>query len=198
MNSATILPLFSTPLYKNHYEFTAVDLSGIEWVDNHKNQISKDQWVLRRPEFAELNRICFEASCEYIYGVLAVDDKYELTVTSSWLNRNLPGQSHHRHWHPNNLASGVIYLDVDPDAGGQLVWLNDRKPRVNLDRKEQTLWCANQWAESPNTGDCYMFPSETDHWVEANTGDKPRISLAWNVFVIGQFNAEINYADSAK
>jgi len=86
----------------------------------------------------------------------------------------------------------VIYLDTDPRAGGGITWLNDRKPRVNLDRKQSTLWNTNHWVEQPTTGDCFVFPSEVDHWVEKNTGLKPRISLAWNVFVKGQLNSEIN------
>lgn len=192
MNQFTVLPLFSTPIYKNHLEFAIPDLSTIEWIPNQKNEISKDQWILRRPEFGEINKLCYEVSCEYIYGILGVkEEAHELMVTSSWLNRSLPGQSHHRHWHPNNLASGVMYLDADPDAGGEIVWLNDKKPRVNLERKEVSLWNAEHWVERPSTGDCFMFPSETDHWVEKNTGTKPRISLAWNVFVRGQFNADI-------
>lgn len=191
MNQPTITPLFSTPIYRNHYDFTVPDLSGIEWVDNQKNEISKDQFILRRPEFAELSKLCFDATCEYVYGVHAIKEDYELTVTSSWLNRNLPGQSHHRHWHPNNFVSGVLYLDSEPDSGGQIVWLNDKKPRVNLERRETTMWNADQWAETPVTGDCFLFPSDTDHWVEKNTGNKPRISLAWNVFVLGQYNADI-------
>lgn len=189
---AEIIPLFSQPLYKNHFEFKQPDLSNIEWVTNKDNEISRAQNILDLPEFAELSEVAYMASAEYIYGVMAVVEHLELVVTSSWLNRSMPGMSHPRHWHPNNLASGVIYLDTDPRAGGAITWLNDRKPRVNLDRKQSTLWNTNHWVEQPVTGDCFVFPSEVDHWVEKNTGLKPRISLAWNVFVKGQLNSEIN------
>lgn len=180
------------PLYKTHVDLTMPDLSSITWRANQKNDISEDQWVLDRAEFRDLWTVAMDASCEYVYGVLAVEEQLPLTITSSWLNRSQPGASHHRHWHPNNLASGVMYLHSPEDSGGAIVWLSDAKPRVNLPRRESTLWNTKQWMETPVTGDILIFPSEVDHWVEPYTGQEPRISLAWNVAVEGQYSADIN------
>lgn len=78
-----------------------------------------------------------------------------------WSTR-LPKEGFHvAHNHPQGWMSGIIYIDVPSSEGGLLEFENSFL--------------------IPQTGDVVLFPSETIHGVTKYEGDKPRLTVAFDL-----------------
>jgi uncharacterized protein (TIGR02466 family) len=128
---------------------------------------------------------------EYVRDVLHVDSKHEFYLTQSWLNVNPPNSTHHRHNHSNSLISGVYYIDTSPEDNIMFISQNTQhitnNPTIQINVSEYTLANSNSWQLPVKNNDIIFFPSTTLHEVAENTGDKNRISIAFNCFVKGNF-----------
>ncbi len=86
------------------------------------------------------------------------------------------------HTHPGATWSGVYYVDhgeSHPDTDGTAIQLSDPNPaRTNLFFPE--LLCQNIHFR-PSPGLMILFPSYIPHAVPPHRGDRPRISIAFNV-----------------
>lgn len=103
-------------------------------------------------------------------------------ILSAWANVNRRGDSNNMHTHPGATWSGVYYVDdgeSDPDAEGTAIHLSDPCPaRTNIFFPE--LSGVNVMFR-PQPGLMILFPSYVPHAVPPHRGDRPRISIAFNV-----------------
>ncbi len=101
---------------------------------------------------------------------------------SAWANVNRPGDFNNMHTHPGATWSGVYYVDhgeSDAQAEGTALHLSDPSPlRGNLFFPE--LLSAD-FQVKPVPGLMVLFPSYMPHAVPPHRGDRPRISIAFNV-----------------
>lgn len=81
--------------------------------------------------------------------------------TGLWSTRLPKGGYHVKHNHPKGWMSGVCYIDVPSSAGGLLEF-------------ESSFLI-------PRTGDVVVFPSDTVHGVTEYQGDKPRLTVAFDL-----------------
>jgi uncharacterized protein (TIGR02466 family) len=99
-------------------------------------------------------------------------------ILSAWANVNRPGDFNAMHTHPGATWSGVYYVD-DGGSGTAALELSDPSPtRTNLFFPE--LSCSNLLFK-PEPGLMILFPSYLPHAVGPHRGDRPRISIAFNV-----------------
>jgi uncharacterized protein (TIGR02466 family) len=101
---------------------------------------------------------------------------------SAWANVNQRGDFNTVHTHPGSTWSGVYYVDhggAGPEAEGAALHLSDPcPPRTNLFFPEFLTSDFRVW---PVPGLMVLFPSYVPHSVAAHQGERPRISIAFNV-----------------
>lgn len=181
-------PLFSKPLYKGDIDVSGIDLSKIEWQENNSNWLSTDLKVLNDFEFRKITAQVIVLLNEYFYGVMEVDPAIELYITESWLNKTETGQMHHRHWHPNSVLSGIVYLQTEGDSG-RTRFVDSRYDTLELAMKNANIYNSKSWTIAPEVGKVLIFPSSVEHMVDKYEGTTPRITLAFNTFVKGPVNS---------
>lgn len=101
---------------------------------------------------------------------------------SAWANVNRPGDGNEVHTHPGATWSGVYYVDPgtsDPAAEGASISLSDPSP-LRTQVFFPTLSSASVRFR-PVPGLMILFPSYLPHSVPPHRGDRPRISIAFNV-----------------
>jgi uncharacterized protein (TIGR02466 family) len=105
-------------------------------------------------------------------------------ILSAWANINRRGDFNNMHTHPGATWSGVYYVDDgesdgNANAEGTAIHLCDPCPaRTNIFFPE--LSCPDVLFR-PEPGLMILFPSYVPHAVPPHRGDRPRISIAFNV-----------------
>lgn len=103
-------------------------------------------------------------------------------ILSAWANVNRLGDFNTTHTHPGATWSGVYYVDSgmsDPSKDGTAIQLTDPcPPRTNIFFPEVT---SREVKFRPVPGLMILFPSYIPHAVPPHRGDRPRISIAFNV-----------------
>lgn len=189
MSEKMLWPLFSKPVFKTHIDVSSVNLDNIKWARNYQNWISESQNVLDDPALTDLANQISENIAEYFYGIMSASQNVKMYVTESWFNKTESGQSHHRHWHPNSILSGVVYLDSDGDSG-KIKFITSQYDTIEYNMIDSNLYNSRSWSVLPEPGTMLLFPSNVEHLVEEYLGNRPRLSLSFNTFVGGDINVD--------
>ncbi len=184
-----IWPLFAKPIFKRAVDISGVDLSSVKWAKNYNNWISESQNILAEPEFKNLAESVYDGLCEYFYGVMQAKDSVEIYFTESWFNKTEKGQMHHRHWHPNSIVSGIVYLEADGTSGGTK-FITSQYDTIEYGINNANIYNSRSWTVDPEVGSMVLFPSNVEHMVVEYQGEKPRITLSFNSFVRGHVNTD--------
>ena len=179
--------LFAKPVLRSVINVSNTDISSLSWVINNENQTSKERYVLKSPEFEHIYDQVYERVCEYFYGLMQAKSDIEIYITESWVNKTEKGQSHHKHWHPNSVLSGVVYLDCD-EGSGAIKFKTSHYDMIEYAVDQSNIYNSRSMAILPRPGDVIIFPSSVEHEVEIYVGDKPRYSLSFNTFIKGNIN----------
>ena len=113
-------------------------------------------------------------------------------ITGCWANVNAPGAAHGLHSHPNNFLSGVYYVRVP--SGGDTINFHDPRSQTGILRPpvvELTADNTDQVVVRVSEGTVLLFPAWLPHSVDANRGDRDRISVSFNVMLSG-YAAELS------
>lgn len=196
-----IFPLFSTPLYvRNLGGFAKPDLRFLEYSNRTPSGesfgflSSVDKHVLDRPELAGLRQLVAAEVEFYAHSLFAVSRSAEFYLTNSWVNIYGRGDQAGAHMHHNSLLSGVLYLQAS-EAGGEIVFHRPAMSQIPFpsaidpDVDAHNIYNCRSWGYQPKTNDICIFPSVLSHSVQPNQSDEPRWSLAFNVYVRGEFGA---------
>jgi uncharacterized protein (TIGR02466 family) len=186
MINEQLIPLFSRPVFKTGIDIS-LDLSNVNWIENYTNSISTSQQILDTPEFSQVKEAIMEKLNVYFYNVISASKDCEIYITESWVNKTDKGQSHHRHWHPNSVLSGILSLATD-NKGGATVFITSAFDTIEYDIIESNLYNSKRWGINLVPGEMLIFPSAVEHLVEEYQGDTPRITLSFNTFLRGTIN----------
>ena len=180
--------IFPTPIYQTQLlrDFTKSENTFIKKiqsnVENNKgNIISKDKYVLDKPQFKKLKKELLTHLKEY-YRVVCCFQDVEPYLTQSWLNFTTENQYHHEHEHPNSIVSGVLYLSADIN-NDKIKFYRKAYKRIRPEITEWNWFNAESWWFGVESKDLIIFPSELTHNVEVKKGNNLRISLAFNSFI---------------
>jgi uncharacterized protein (TIGR02466 family) len=185
-----VYPLFSRPIMKQSINIDGLNFDNIKWGRNYNNSISQSQDVLEDVNFIHLKEECYKGLNEYFYNMMSVSNDVEIYITESWFNKTEKNETHHRHWHPNSLISGIVYLAGELEAGGDTTFITSQYNTLEFDVKEANLYNSKSWSLPPLNGEMLLFPSQVEHLVDTYTGETPRISLSFNTFVKGDINKQ--------
>ncbi len=103
-----------------------------------------------------------------------------VAVDLSWASLYHAGDYCMPHSHPRTLASVLYALDPgDPDdPSGQFCFAD---PRMKICCGEQAGYMSTPCAPNLEPGMMMMFPGQTVHFVTVYRGQRPRITLSWNL-----------------
>lgn len=184
-----VIPLFCRPVYKTQIDISGIDLSDIKWGKNYFNWISEDQTVLNDPKYQILAERVYQELCEFFYGVMQAREHISIAFTESWFNKTERGQRHHRHWHPNSIYSGIVYLAGD-ETEGRTRFISSQYETVEYNTANSNIYNSKSWSIDPVVGNMLIFPSNVEHLVEDYNSDTPRITLSFNTFLQGVINQD--------
>lgn len=105
-------------------------------------------------------------------------------ITALWANVAMPHAGHRMHSHPNNFLSGVYY--VKTHEGADTINFHDPRSQTGILRPpvtELTAENTDQVVVKIKDGTLLVFPAWLPHSVDANTSDKARISISFNIML---------------
>lgn len=190
--TATIVPLFSTPLFvcpyekdtSNLYNYLASQPLNEGTLDYGKHSL--DTYILDHEECSDLKEFIINAFEDFATYVMRYDHK-GIELSQSWISVKEPGTFHQPHQHPNSIISGVFYFN-DQTPQTPAIQFEKELRTFNSNRLETAILEDYQdhpysqtnvkYKPKPNT--LLVFPSYLTHGVLPNTDSNPRFSLAVN------------------
>jgi uncharacterized protein (TIGR02466 family) len=157
-----------------------------------KGFITENVTLLDDPKCLEIRNKVLNAFDDYAYNLLKIKPETEFYITTSWAVKFLPGGSAHEHSHCNSLFSGTLYLKAAKETG-QITfhkhqkYLNFSSPTISLEFTEQNIFNSSTWSITPTENQIIIFPSNVMHSVDINNSKDDRVSVAFNMFVRGNF-----------
>lgn len=109
-----------------------------------------------------------------------VNSNFEVPIVSSWANKTPPNASIPRHFHTMSLYSGVFYPYEQKESTPLILYTPLVPSPLNAAENVMTLKAA--------PGTLYVFPSSYFHEVRVNESDEDRYSVAFNVFMSGDYS----------
>lgn len=125
-----------------------------------------------------------EDALRRVTGILADAESFDCTmIIFAWANVLYTGAYNIRHNHPNNVLSGVYYVDAgdsDPadDLSGMFEFIDPRQ-FVEMVATPGAPF-GRSFPVTPEAGTILVFPSWLYHHVHPYRGTRPRISIAFN------------------
>jgi len=157
-------------------------IGDIAWI-SHDNMHEME-------EFQDLHDLLLRESVQiFKYYSIVCDSVY---LTSMWANVGYkPEYCHQNHIHPNSMFSGVLHVDIPPNANG--TQFGDPRPAARVfDPDVGKMAAHNSGLVQPQTesGMLYMFPSYLPHGVQPSYksfGKKnQRITVSFNSMMTGK------------
>jgi len=203
------IDIMPSAVYKEKFSLslTAKQRVILNYLPTKENGFGDDFHILDREEFKSLKDETYTHIKKYEKDVCGFKEDLTLKITESWYREcvpyvegvRVPNNAHGKHYHPNSLLSGCIYLHV-PDqpsdnknhGGITLVHLEARGVFKNFD------FCYNGFDTRYNvkktfipveSGDIILFPSYIDHFVDHNLSKtESRKIISFNTFIEGDMN----------
>ena len=188
--------LFGVPIYTSDVD--PISSKSVDYIVNLPFQrmengfITEDVTLLDDPNCLEIRNKILNAFDDYAYNLLKIKPETEFYLTTSWAVKFLPGGSAHEHSHCNSLFSGTLYLKAAKETG-QITfhkhqkYLNFSSPTISLEFTEQNIFNSSTWSITPTENQIIIFPSNVMHSVDINNSKDDRVSVAFNMFVRGNF-----------
>jgi uncharacterized protein (TIGR02466 family) len=195
-----ISSIFPTPVYCNELSrsFSTKELSFINDIKdknvfkNTGNYTSDNCFILEEPVFKDIKKELNLFIKDYFDSVIQTSDKIIPYITQSWLNFTSVKEFHHKHFHPNSLVSGVLYIDVGKEDCIQFFKEDRHQSQIALTTREYNLFNSSCWYIPVKNKDVILFPSSTEHAVDIKKENNVRISLAFNVFIKGEIGSKLH------
>jgi len=200
MEEYAVRDLFPTPVYMTQmprsltteeYEFVIQKSESVfenEYAGTLFNYQSTDNFILENDELKDIKSFIQSHVNNYKDEIMSVTDNVDFYITQSWINYTNENQSHHQHYHPNSILSGVLYLATDEDDSITFV-KETRYNTINFSKPKTTnsYNCELSTLKVGN-GLLVLFPSHLLHRVYRKNGKNTRISLAFNTFFKGEIS----------
>ena len=187
-----VQPLFAEPFFRTNISDAISDeqidyLKNLKMRKNKSNLISDNLYILEEPELKSIKDAVQEALDVYAGEVMGITQK--LFVTQSWTLVNNPNVGMHGHSHSNSLISGSLYYCELPQPVASMFF--DRhntyqQLQLNPEQEKQNIFNTPLNVVTPETGEVILFSSGIQHFVEPNTSNQPRYSIAFNSFIKGK------------
>jgi uncharacterized protein (TIGR02466 family) len=103
----------------------------------------------------------------------------EVSISNFWCNVNKNKDFNLPHSHPQTIFSGVYYVKV-PENSGDLIFERPDNQQYFFVPKKYSEYTFQKYILVPQEGVAVFFPAYLDHYVQPNTTNEERISVAFN------------------
>jgi uncharacterized protein (TIGR02466 family) len=194
-----VFGLFPTPMLKLKYDkpFTQDELNFMYNAESETtkppfaihlgNVGTESKRILENPEMANIKAYlekCLDQWCKQVM-IPIVPEAVKLKITQSWLNYTKPGEHHGRHYHPNSIVSGVLYINAD-ERYDMISFVKSGYDPFFIKSGEFNQFNTTEVNINIGKQDIVLFPSIMHHHVPKTTTNYTRVSLAFNTFYEGQ------------
>ena len=198
-----IQELFPTPIIITHIDkalnqktLAFIKSKEIKYVRNRGgNSISSDLYTLESDELNDIKKVLTDSVNEYFKKIVNPGKDMKLNITTSWINVNKNGESHHKHKHPNSIVSAILYIDTcEGDTISFIKEHQDLFGNFKYTGTHATMWYSAECFGSVVVNTLIMFPSTLPHQVNPrpNTCTGTRISLAFNTWFKGEMDLGVD------
>lgn len=183
--------LFPVPLgiFNLDRAFTQDEISffdSLELRNNEGNFTSVKRNLLDEKSLEDLFEWVNGCVQKYFEKTYSPQQETKLRITQSWSNVTNKNQWHHKHYHPNSLISGVLYINGSKEED-KIVFFREKKKLLKTPSDSYNEFNSDTWWMPSGTGTMYLFPSDLEHCVESVDTDRKRVSLAFNTFPVGKW-----------
>jgi uncharacterized protein (TIGR02466 family) len=206
-NKINIVPLFASPLMQIQLDLDTDKLTELafQMQDNDKkgipDGINKGGWQSNNiieenhEEFKKLKKEITQ-HLQLYHSTVFQGMKFKGNVTQSinnmWVIINEKHQYVDWHIHHNATLSGVFYIKHDGVENGDILFKHPEYPQMSALHWKKEL--VEVWDTisgeilniTPSSNMLLIFPSWTEHKVELNLKDDPRISLSFNSILLSE------------
>ena len=194
-----IFGIFPTPILKLRFDrsFTQTELDFLlkseedvtkpPFAIHLGNSTTESKRLLENPELADIKDYlekCLDQWCKQVMMPIS-PEAFKLKITQSWINYTKPGEHHDRHYHPNSIVSGVLYVSADKEHDMITFSKNSNEP-FYIQPGQFNHFNSGEVNITVDKYDIILFPSTVGHHVPPTTTNNTRISLAFNTFFQGQ------------
>jgi len=152
---------------------------------NAGNRRTNDNYVLEHKALKNLKKDLNQKIINYFNEVICCTNTTIPYITQSWINYTKENQFHHRHSHPNSLASGIFYISADKKVDSVTFYKGYLDSRIKLDVTKYNIFSSSSCTFPVETGNILLFRSSLEHGVNKKKGNNIRISLSFNIFIKG-------------
>lgn len=190
-----IQPLFAEPYFRADLGHAISDeqvkfIKSLKMVKNRDNLISENLYIFEEPELQSIKVAVQEALDLFANEVMGI--KQKLYVTQSWALTNNPNVSMHGHSHSNSLISGSLYYCDMPSPAANMIFDRHKtyqQLEINPERDKQNIYNTPLNVLTPKKNILFLFSSGIQHFVETNTSNQLRHSIAFNTFIKGKLGS---------
>jgi len=197
-NDFGIIGIFPIPVYITERE-SKLDSTEKEEIEdivkgemrkNPENSYSQNSHIFNT-KLKKIKEFCEKHIQTYVKEAINPREELDFYITQSWLNVTKPGESHHQHYHPNSIISGVFYIATEETDG---IWFYGQpkvSEKIKITEKESNSYNSSQFFVDIKNHVLLLFPSSLAHGVEPNNKTTTdRISISFNTFVRGKVGDE--------
>jgi hypothetical protein len=171
------IEVFEKPMF---YEFLIKDYIDVDFFYNYKKKFPKTKWMEMQnvlkfyqsnhdlETFSEMRYL--KIKFEEILNEKIKDNIFKkktigkFKIKNMWFTIQNKNEGHHSHNHPKSVLSGVYYVKIEKNSGGE----------IKIYFKDKIL------TKSPNVNDFFVFSSSLFHSVNPYEGEHDRIAIAWD------------------
>ena len=167
------------------YPTLIYDVECPELIDDVLKEFSKVKW---KDDWANINDTVFTLDnnktlvkkIENVVNETLSEIEYTvpLKMSTSWFTRIPPGAIGRNHYHTNSFYSGIFYFQ---DFNSNLV-VSKQNPQIHVPFKTKDfgLVSSGDVGLKADKGHMILIPGDIRHYIEQNTNNKNRNSLAMN------------------
>lgn len=191
--------LFTTPVYYSKIDeavFTQLQIDTMEYIRDNQNLFTTNEWNCntktnifcdRSKSFfpTYLNDLIIEHTSNFINEGEFINR--EFVVDDCWITLGEEGAYQEVHDHigdgnSTNSFSGVLYVSIEENAGGEFVIQSPIDTLSKLLPKNTNDLLASQIHIEPTEGLILSFPCWLKHGtLQYKSNTKQRISISWNI-----------------
>jgi uncharacterized protein (TIGR02466 family) len=195
MQTISVIPLFSKPLFQTHMNLTEEESKFLtKFYENEEYErsskkrdalfVSKNKKILNKKELLTIKNKILSSFKAIKNNFLHI--KNEFVLTTSWLVKTEMNQYSEYHTHTNCLFSGVYYHKVPLNTSG-ISFQNSNVDLISVEKEKMNSLNSDGWQVFPQRDLLIFFPSSLNHKVEqVDNLHNTRYSLAFNLMPTGE------------
>jgi uncharacterized protein (TIGR02466 family) len=119
--------------------------------------------------------------CQEIFNTWKLNKS--VVLKNAWANINRKHNFNYPHFHPKSIFSAIYYVSTPSGCGNVVIKRSDIQEHY-IDESDSE-YTSKTISIVPHAGLLLLFPSYLNHYVEGNSSDEARISIAMNFGGIG-------------